>query len=44
MDVNGDVYDGNWMHDKKHNMGKMNYANGEEYEGNWENDMKCIIK
>lgn len=32
------------MHDKKHNMGKMNYANGEEYEGNWENDMKCIIK
>lgn len=38
---NGDVYDGNWVDDKKNGRGKYYYASsGDCYEGEWRNNVK----
>jgi hypothetical protein len=37
---NGDIYEGEWLNDKKHGQGKMTYANGDIYYGDWKNDKK----
>lgn len=34
-----DVYEGNWILNKKHGFGRKQYANGDVYEGLWKWDM-----
>lgn len=36
--VNGDVYDGNWVYDKKEGQGKLTFNNGDFYDGDWKDD------
>merc|ERR1712146_782212 len=36
---NGDIYDGEWVFDKKHGKGIMT-INGDKYKGEWDNDKK----
>ena len=38
--ANGNVYDGQWLKDKKDGKGTMTYANGDIYDGQWLNDKK----
>ena len=37
---NGDLYEGNWVVDKKKGKGFYYYKDGRRYEGNFENDKK----
>lgn len=34
----GAKYQGNWLNNKAHGLGKFNHADGDEYDGNWEDD------
>ena len=36
--TNGDVYEGNWMEDKKHGQGKTIFSDGAVYDGEWAAD------
>jgi len=36
--ANGDIYDGQWLDNKKNGLGKMTYAAGKVEEGIWENN------
>jgi len=38
--LNGDVYEGNWIYDKRNGKGKMTYVGGEIHEGKWINDQR----
>ena len=39
--MNGNVYEGDWIKDKKHGKGKYTFFNtGEYYEGYWEEGEK----
>jgi hypothetical protein len=38
--ANGDLYQGDWMNDKKNGNGNMTYANGDLYHGEWMNDKR----
>ena len=38
--TNGDIYEGDWVNDKRHGRGKMIYKTGDIYEGNWVNDKR----
>jgi hypothetical protein len=35
---NGDIYDGQWSHNKKNGYGVQKFAKGDIYKGNWVND------
>eukprot|EP01047_Picozoa_sp_COSAG01_P042403 COSAG01_NODE_3700_length_5780_cov_207.494631_6_plen_95_part_00 len=34
----GPVYDGEWLEDKRHGFGVMEWPDGRRYEGQWHND------
>ena len=36
----GKNYQGTWVNEKKHGLGKMIWPDGTNYEGNWVNDKK----
>ena len=36
--VNGDVYEGDWVKDKRHGRGKLSQADGGEYVGEFRKD------
>lgn len=36
--TNGDLYEGEWLHEKRHGFGSMVFANSCRYEGSWKND------
>lgn len=36
----GDIYDGEWLNDKKKGFGTYTYVDGDKYEGSWDNDKK----
>jgi hypothetical protein len=38
--ANGDVYEGQWVGDKREGAGKCTYASGEFYEGGWKSDKR----
>jgi hypothetical protein len=38
MHADGDVYSGEWKHDKAHGYGKYEHANGAVYVGEWYED------
>jgi len=37
--ISGDIYEGEWLNDKKEGNGKYWYKNGNIYTGDWKNDM-----
>ena len=37
--VDGDVYDGQWKHDKANGIGTYIHGNGARYEGEWKDDL-----
>ena len=38
--ANGDIYDGQFLNDKRHGKGIYHYANGERYEGDYFEGMR----
>ena len=38
--LGGEVYDGEWRHNKRHGLGKAVFASGNVYEGRYEDDMQ----
>ena len=38
LEINNDVYLGDFLNNKKCGKGKMTYFNGDIYEGDWNND------
>jgi hypothetical protein len=36
--ANGDIYEGQWIDDRRYGQGTMTYANGDKYEGEWRFD------
>jgi hypothetical protein len=38
-DLEGNIYEGEFLNNKKHGLGKQIFANGDVYEGHWENGL-----
>jgi hypothetical protein len=38
----GSLYTGEFVQDKKHGKGKLQYATGHEYDGMWKDDLPCM--
>ena len=38
--ANGDIYEGEWLEDKRHGKGMLRLANNNRYEGEWKLDKK----
>ena len=38
MYANGERFEGDWVHGKRHGQGTYTYADGSVYTGQWDND------